>query len=128
MWAKLLYNCALNPLSAILGVNYGGLIKSESGIQLFCQIIDEIFAVMNASGHSTFWLDAESYKKDFFENTLPPTYAHRSSTLQDMERKIPTEIDSLNGAVVRIGEAYHIPAPCNAVITRMIKSAESLYQ
>lgn len=127
LWAKYLYNCALNPLSAILKVNYGGLVKSQSGIDIISRIIEEIFAVMHAAGASTFWPDAEAYKKDFFENILPPTYAHRSSTLQDMERKIPTEINSLNGAIVRMGERLSVKTPYNRFITQLIKAAESVY-
>jgi len=127
LWAKLLYNCALNPLSAILGTNYGGLIKSESSVSLMEGIIDEVFAVMRAGGYETFWESAEAYKREFFEKILPPTYEHRSSTLQDIERKIPTEIDSLNGAVVRMGEKFGIDTPCNEVITKIIKSMEDLY-
>lgn len=127
LWAKMLYNCTLNPLSAILGTNYGGLIKSESSISLMKNIIDEIFAVMHAAGYETFWENAKSYKKVFFETILPPTYEHRSSTLQDIERRIPTEIDSLNGAVVMLGKRLNIDTPCNTVITQIIKSKESLY-
>lgn len=127
MWAKLLYNCALNPISALLGTDYGGLVQCESSVALLGRVIDEIFSVMQAAGHSTFWKDAEAYKKDFFKNILPPTYRHHSSTLQDMERKIPTEIDSLNGAVVRLGNEYGVPTPCNETIVRMVKAAESIY-
>ena len=127
LWAKLLYNCTLNPLSAILRTDYGGLTKSESSVALMKNIIEEIFAVMHAAGCETCWEDAEAYKKAFFEKILPPTYGHRSSTLQDMERKIPTEIDSLNGAVVKLGGELHVETPCNAVITRIIKGMESLY-
>lgn len=127
MWAKFLYNSALNPLSALLRTEYGGLVKSRSSVEIMGHIIDEIFAVMHAARCSTFWPDAKAYKKDFFENILPPTYAHRSSTLQDMERKIPTEIDSLNGAIVRMGERLAVETPYNRFITQMIKAAESLY-
>lgn len=127
LWAKLLYNCALNPLGAILKTSYGGLVKSGSSISLIETIIEEIFAVMHAAGYETFWKDSASYKREFFEKILPPTYGHRSSTLQDMERGIPTEIDSLNGAVVKLGERLQIATPCNTVITRIIKAAESLY-
>ncbi len=127
LWAKLLYNCTLNPLSAILGTNYGGLLNSESAISLMEGIINEVFAVMRASGHETFWEDAEAYKKDFFDRIYPPTYGHRSSTLQDIERKIPTEIDSINGAVVRMGRQVGIATPRNMVITQIIKSMEDLY-
>lgn len=127
MWAKLLYNCALNPLSALLQCDYGGLVKSGETIAIMGQIIDEIFAVMHACGYHTFWEDSASYKKEFFGQILPPTYGHRSSTLQDMERMIPTEIESLNGAVVRLGAEYSVPTPCNAMIVRLIKAKESLY-
>lgn len=127
VWAKLLYNCSLNPLSAILHVNYGGLVTSDSSVWLVKAIIDETFAVMRAAGYETFWKDADSYKKEFFERILPPTFEHRSSTLQDMERKIPTEIDSLNGAVTRLGKENNVPVPVNETIVRLVKAAEGLY-
>lgn len=127
LWAKLLYNCTLNPLSAILSTSYGGLIKSGSTIDLMTDIIREIFAVMHAGGHQTFWKDAQAYTTDFFDRILPPTYGHRSSTLQDIERKIPTEIDSLNGAVVQMGRTLGIETPRNTVMTQMIKAIEALY-
>jgi 2-dehydropantoate 2-reductase len=126
LWAKLLYNCTLNPLSAILGTPYGGLLKSGSAVAIMEELIAEVFAVMRAAGHETFWTDAESYKKDFFEKILPPTYEHRSSTLQDIERRIPTEIDSLNGAVVRMGERTGVDTPRNTMLTQLIKSIEDL--
>ena len=44
-----------------------------------------------------------------------------------MERKIPTEIDSLNGAVAALGSQLGVSTPCNTVITRIIKAKESLY-
>ncbi len=127
LWAKLLYNCTLNPLSAILGTNYGGLIRSESSISLMEGIIAEVFTVMHAAGHETFWQDAGAYRKDFFEKILPPTYGHRSSTLQDIERKVPTEIDSLNGVIVKMGERLDIKTPRNKVITQITKTMEDLY-
>lgn len=127
LWSKLLYNCTLNPLSAILNTAYGGLVKCESSVAMMRQIIREVFAVMKAAGYETFWQDAEAYERDFFETILPPTYEHRSSTLQDMAHRIPTEIDSLNGAVVKLGNQFDVDTPCNTVITRLIKSAECLY-
>jgi 2-dehydropantoate 2-reductase len=127
LWSKLLYNCTLNPLSAILGTSYGGLLKSEGSISIMKAIISEVFAVMHAAGHETFWANAEEYEKAFFEKILPPTYGHHSSTLQDMQRKIPTEIDSLNGAVVKMGLEHNIDTPRNTVITQIVKSMEALY-
>jgi 2-dehydropantoate 2-reductase len=128
LWAKLLYNCTLNPLSAILKTNYGGLLKSSGSVSIMEAVIDEVFAVMHGAGHETFWENAASYKKEFFDKILPPTYGHRSSTLQDIERQIPTEIDSLNGAVVKLGEQLGIETPRNTVLTQLIKSMEALYE
>ena len=89
-------------------------------------IISEVFAVMHASSHETFWANAEEYEKAFFEKILPPTYGHHSSTLQDMQRKIPTEINSLNGAVVKMGLIHNVDTPRNTVITQIVKSMEAL--
>ncbi|HBF37811.1 MAG TPA: 2-dehydropantoate 2-reductase, partial [Firmicutes bacterium] len=127
LWAKMLYNCALNPLSALLKVNYGGLGKSPDAVFIMNHLIEEIFRVMKAAGFSTLWNDAAAYKKQFYEKILPPTYEHRSSTLQDMERRIKTEIDSLNGVIVDLGEEYHVDVPYNTMILRMIKTMQSLY-
>lgn len=127
LWAKLLYNCALNPLSALLRCDYGGLMGRTEGGVLISRIIDELFAVMHAAGHVTFWDTADAYKREFFRDILPPTFSHRASTLQDMERNIPTEIDSLNGAVSRMGREYGVPTPCNDTIVSLVKMAEGLY-
>lgn len=127
LWAKMLYNCTLNPLSAVLGVNYGGLVQCDETIQIMNKIIEEIFAVIKAAGYTTFWQDAEEYKTAFYEKILPPTYSHRSSTLQDMERKIKTEIDSLTGVVVALGKENGVLTPYNEMLYRLVKTKESLY-
>ncbi len=128
LWAKLLYNCTLNPLSAVLRTDYGGLARSADAVLLMNRIIDEIFAVMKTAGYSTFWPDAAAYKKAFYEKILPPTYQHRSSTLQDIERRIKTEIDSLSGVIVRLGAEHGIDTPYNQMVFHLIKASEALYE
>lgn len=127
IWSKMLYNCTLNPLSAVLGTNYGGLLASPDAVKLMDGIVEEIFAVMKAAGYAARWPDAKAYKKDFYTKILPPTAGHRASTLQDMERRIKTEIDSLTGVVVRLGEEYGVPVPVNTMLYRLVKAKESLY-
>lgn len=121
LWSKMLYNCALNPLGAIFKVNYGKLSESDYSRDIMNKIIHEIFEVMNAVGYTSFYKDEEEYKKDFYENLIPSTYNHRASTLQDMEKGIKTEIDSLNGSVIRIGEKYKIDVSNNKTIYNIIK-------
>lgn len=125
LWAKMLYNCALNPLGTILDVNYGKLTENEYSKEIMDRIIDEIFDVINASEYETFWDNSEEYKKIFYNKLVPDTYEHISSTHQDVKRKIKTEIDSLNGSVIRLAETYGIDVSTNRIIYNLIKSIEN---
>lgn len=125
LWAKMLYNCALNPLGTILDVNYGKLTENEYSKEIMDRIIDEIFDVINASKYETFWDNSEEYKKIFYNKLVPDTYEHISSTHQDVKRKIKTEIDSLNGSVIRLAETYSIDVSTNRIIYNLIKSIEN---
>lgn len=125
LWAKMLYNCALNPLGAILDVNYGKLTENEFSKEIMNSIIDEIFDVINASGYETLWKTSDEYKDIFYSKLVPDTYAHYSSTHSDIKRKIKTEIDSLNGKVIRLAEANNIDASTNKIVFNLIKSIES---
>lgn len=128
LWAKMLYNCALNPLGAILDVNYGKLTENEYSIEIMNSIIDEIFEVIKASGYSTLWESSDDYKELFYSKLVPDTYNHYSSTHQDIQRKIRTEIDSLTGKVIELGEANNIDVSTNKLIYKMIKAIESDFE
>lgn len=127
LWAKMLYNCTLNPLGAVLGVPYGGLAKSPCGLAIMEDIIEEIYAVMDAAGYRTFWPTPEEYKKVFFGKLLPDTAGHNSSTLQDIRAKHPTEIDTLTGRVLELAAAHGVAAPVNTMLYRQIKTMEANY-
>lgn len=124
LWAKMLYNCALNPLGAILDVTYGQLTESDYTIEIMNDIIDEIFDVIAASPYSTLWETPEEYKDLFYSKLIPDTYNHYSSTHQDIKRKIPTEIDSLTGKVIQLGELNNIDVSTNRIIYNLIKAIE----
>lgn len=124
LWAKMLYNCTLNPLGAVMGLTYGQLAENPHAVSIMDRIIDEVFSVMLASGNNTFWPDAAAYRHAFYETLIPPTRDHRSSTLQDLEKGVRTEIDTLNGAVLRLGAALGVSAPTNRTITDLVKAME----
>ena len=124
LWVKMLYNCTLNPLGAILDVTYGQLTENPYTLEIMNSIIDEIFEVIKASPYETLWENSDDYKDIFYSKLVPDTYNHYSSTHQDIQRKIPTEIDSLNGKVIQLGEANNINVDTNKVIYNLIKSIE----
>jgi 2-dehydropantoate 2-reductase len=126
VWGKVIYNSALNPLGAILEVPYGKLAEVSFSKELMDGIIEEIFEVLKAAGQSTLWENAESYRQDFYSRLLPSTAAHHASMLQDIQRGRKTEIDSLNGAVSKLGEQYGINTPINRFITLMLKAKEAM--
>jgi 2-dehydropantoate 2-reductase len=125
LWAKMLYNCALNPLGAVFRVPYGELGKSVHTRAIMEAIIREIFEVMDRSGFRTDWQDAEEYLALFFNHLIPVTAKHEASTLQDIKAGKRTEIDALNGAVIHLGELHKVSVPVNRAITGMIKFLEN---
>lgn len=127
LWAKMLYNCTLNPLGAVLGVHYGALTKCPETVAVMNDLIDEIFAVMTAAGYDTFWPDGDSYRKEFYSKLLPDTFYHNSSTLQDIRAKHPTEIATLTGVILELGQAHGVPTPVNTMLYRLIRGLEANY-
>ena len=127
LWAKMLYNCSLNPLGAVLGLRYGDLMKAPEGVEIMSEIVEEIYAVMEACGYHTYWSTAEDYKRELFDHLVPGTAAHISSTLQDIRRRLPTEIDILTGKVMELGAAHGVDTPINRMLYRQIKLLEANY-
>ncbi len=124
LWSKMLYNTTLNPLGAILNVPYGKLAKSDSSRAIMEHLIDETYKVMEAYGYKSFSATADDYKKVFYEKLIPDTQEHRSSTLQDIEKKIHTEIDTLNGCIVKMAQKKGFEVPTHRMICELIHAIE----
>jgi 2-dehydropantoate 2-reductase len=124
-WMKAFYNMALNPLSAILRVPYGKLGEFEETKAIMKRIIQEAFKVANAKGIKL-KLNDDEYFEFLLKKQLPPTSEHKSSMLQDLEQGKRTEIDFLNGAIVKMGKDLCIETPANEIITSIIKTLEAL--
>jgi len=125
LWAKMLYNCMLNGLSTVFNVQYGLLGESPHTRELMENVAHEVYAVMNAAGYTTHWDRAEDYIEIFYKLQLPPTYNHEPSMLQDVRSGKRTEIETLNGAVVALGQEHGIATPTNTTVTRMIQFMEN---
>jgi len=121
LYAKLLYNCALNPLGAILGVHYGALGESEETKRIMDQVIKETFAVIDAMGGRTPWLNAAAYRKVFYSTLIPATFNHRASMLQDLENNKPTEVEAMVGYVAAQGKKYGVPTPASDFLASLVR-------
>ena len=127
LWAKMLYNTSLNPLGAILKVPYGKLIDAENSKAIMSDLIDETFAVMKAAGYKTFWKDADEYKELFFGKLVPETREHRSSTFQDIDKKKKTEIETLSGIIVKLGDKFGVNVSTHRMMYRLVRTLEEWY-
>lgn len=127
LWAKLIYNTTLNPLGAILNMSYGELSDSEYAHSVMDILIEETFEIMYAAGGQTFWRTADDYRHVLFEQMIPVTYGHRSSTLQDIERKQKTEIDTLTGSLINMASEHNVSAPMHTVMYSLVKALEEKF-
>jgi 2-dehydropantoate 2-reductase len=125
LWAKMLYNCALNPLGAILDVPYGELAEHESSRIIMQGVVEEVFEVIKAAGYQTHWKSPKDFLKIFYRKLVPDTARHKSSTLQDILAKKKTEIDALNGAVIKLAEKHDVHVPYNSSIYNIVRFIET---
>ena len=121
LWAKMLYNCPLNALGALLEVPYGLLGKNENTRKIMEIIVNEVFSVMHAMGYRTHWENSKNYLEDFYGKLLPSTYDHESSMLQDLRAGKMTEIEAINGVIVSEGEKRNILVSGNSMIRNLLK-------
>jgi 2-dehydropantoate 2-reductase len=120
LWGKLIVNCAYNALSALTQLPYGQLVPMEGVREVMTDVVAECVAVANASGVQVA-PDVLAQVLGLAE-TMP---GQRSSTAQDLAAGKPTEIDHLNGLVIRRGAALGIPTPANRVLHMLVKAAEA---
>ena len=118
-WTKLITNCAFNALSAVAGIAYGAMMQVEGARDVIASAVQEAADVARACGvkipHD---LAAQILK-------IPAAMPNQtSSTAQDLSRGKPSEIDFLNGYVVRKGAELGIPTPTNRALQVMVKLAE----
>lgn len=118
VWHKLVINCVVNPITAILGCEVGGIANPDLR-PLKRLVIDECRAVAAAEGvHLSGDLLQEI--DDFFR----PSH-NLASMLQDLRRGHATEIDYMNGAVAALAARRNLQCPVNAALTAIIKALET---
>jgi 2-dehydropantoate 2-reductase len=119
LWSKLIINCAYNALSAVAGIAYGPMLQVDGTRQVVTSAVQEATTVARASGVA---IPDELIDHILNIPTIMPN--QMSSTAQDLARGKPSEIDFLNGHVVRRGAELGIATPTNQALQVMVKLAE----
>ncbi len=127
LWAKVAYNCALNPMSALLDLPYGEVGRRPETRALIEEVIHELYAVGLAMKVPLEPTIPDAYLTLFFDTLLPPTADHYASMREDFRRNRRTEIEALNGAIVRYGDEFQVPTPVNTTLSRLVKAREASY-
>lgn len=124
LWKKVIYNCALNPLAALLKTYYGFLGDNPVTRTVMEEVVREIYRVAAKARVRLEPGTVRGYLRLFYSKLLPSTYHHHPSMLQDLMRGKPTEIEALSGAVARLGLKYGVETPVNAYLARLIRKVE----
>jgi 2-dehydropantoate 2-reductase len=125
LWTKLVWNCALNAMSALGKATYGEILESADARRLLEGTVYEVLSVAKAAGISLPLFDDPKAALAGGLKIAAQMAATRSSTAQDMMRGKKTEIDSLNGFIVRKGREFGVPTPINHALFTLVKLAES---
>ncbi|KON80677.1 2-dehydropantoate 2-reductase [Azoarcus sp. PA01] len=120
LWAKLILNCAYNALSAITQLPYGRLVHGVGVEDVMRDVVRECLAVAHAEGVKPPGDPWDAVQQ--IARTMPTQF---SSTAQDLARGKRSEIDHLNGYVLRKGEACGIATPVNRVLHSLVKLLET---
>jgi 2-dehydropantoate 2-reductase len=124
LWTKLIWNCALNAVSALGRAKYGEIAANLEARKVLDALVSEVVAVANAAGVQFSMLDnVEAARAGAFKIASQMAET-RSSTAQDMQRGKRTEIDSLNGFIARRGVELGVPTPVNQALYALVKLAE----
>ena len=116
IWTKVILNSAINPICAAMGIRVGEVPRTPGADELQTRIVEEAIAVLTAKGVKLVDPDPMATIKAHCRHKF-----NKPSMLQHMEHGKETEVDSLNGAIVRMGRALGVPTPYNEALTWMVK-------
>jgi 2-dehydropantoate 2-reductase len=121
-WRKLIFNAATNPLGALTGLTHGRVCERTDLRVLVTGLVDEGKAVAAAQSIA---LDADPEELIDHAARKEVAYDHKASMLQDVEARRQTEVDFLNGGIVRFGDEHGVPTTLNNAIWALVKGVEA---
>jgi 2-dehydropantoate 2-reductase len=120
-WRKVIFNAATNPVGALTGLTHGRVCENQALRRLVSGLVDEGKAVAAAQG-----IELDADPEELIDHAARPdvAYDHKASMLQDVEARRQTEIEYLNGGIVRFGREHGVPTPLNEAIAALIEGVE----
>jgi 2-dehydropantoate 2-reductase len=124
-WRKVIFNASTNPIGALTGLTHGRVCERPDLRALVSGLVNEGKAVAAAQG-----IELDSDPEALIDHAAKPevAYGHKASMLQDVEARRTTEIDYLNGGIVRFGLEHGVPTPLNEAIWALVKGVEHSWQ
>jgi 2-dehydropantoate 2-reductase len=122
-WTKLIFNASTNPVGALTLLHHGAATRFGPTGQLFDDLISEGEAVAKKLG-----IELHGDPRALVQKGANAPGKHRASMLQDVLAKRQTEVDFMNGAIVRWGEKSGVPTPLNKALWELIKGLEHAWK
>jgi 2-dehydropantoate 2-reductase len=123
IWSKFVHNCAINAVSAVTGLRPGEIARNTSAAWIMEALLDEILAVVDRAGIN---LPEHDPRAEIYDHAWERY--NKPSMLQHLEAGRATEIDALNGALVKKAKSLGIAAPVNATIAAVVRAIEAQRQ
>jgi 2-dehydropantoate 2-reductase len=120
-WRKVIFNASTNPVGALTGLTHGRVCEDPPLRRFVSGLVDEGKEVAAAQG-----IELDADPEALIDHAARPdvAYDHKASMLQDVEARRPTEIDYLNGGIVRFGAEHGVPTPLNSAVWALVKGLE----
>ena len=120
-WRKVIFNASTNPVGALTGLTHGRVCELPPLRAFVTGLVDEGKAVAAAQG-----IELDADPEALIDHAARPdvAYGHKASMLQDVEARRQTEVDYLNGGIVRFGREHGVPTPLNEAVVALIKGME----
>jgi len=120
-WRKVIFNASTNPVGALTGLTHGRVCELPPLRAFVTRLVDEGKAVAAAQG-----IELDADPEELIDHAARPdvAYGHKASMLQDVEARRQTEVDYLNGGIVRFGREHGVATPLNEAVVALIKGME----
>ena len=121
-WRKVIFNAATNPIGALTGLTHGRVCERPDLRALVSGLVDEGKAVAAAQG-----IELDADPEALIDHAARPevAYGHKASMLQDVEARRQTEVEYLNGGIVRFGREHGVATPLNEAVVALIEGMEA---